>query len=141
MMQVRLARKRLLFVRPNRLTLATQGKQHPVRGAELPHIAVLSISASPTVHQCLPGQFRGGNGPATVLRRAPAPPNPWPVTVRWRGLEVRREPAGATVIAFPDGQRPSLEGEEARVVEETGARVTADAIMPQGHARAVVDRP
>jgi hypothetical protein len=46
-------------------------------------------------------------------------PFPWPVTVRWRGLEVRREPAGATVITFPDGQRVSLEGEEARAVEET----------------------
>jgi hypothetical protein len=45
-------------------------------------------------------------------------PFPWPVTVRWRGLEVRREPAGATVITFPDGQQISLEGEEARIVEE-----------------------
>jgi hypothetical protein len=45
-------------------------------------------------------------------------PFPWPVTVRWRGLEVRREPAGATVVTFPDGQGVRLEGDEARMVEE-----------------------
>jgi hypothetical protein len=46
-------------------------------------------------------------------------PFPWPVTVRWRGLEVRREMGGGkTVVVFPDGQKVTIEGEEARDVEE-----------------------
>jgi hypothetical protein len=47
-------------------------------------------------------------------------PFPWPVTIRWRGLEVRREPAGPTRVTFPDGQSTRLEGEDERLVEEAG---------------------
>jgi len=46
-------------------------------------------------------------------------PFPWPVAVRWRGLEVTREPGGPTRIRFPDGETAEVEGEEPRVVEES----------------------
>lgn len=42
---------------------------------------------------------------------------PWPVTLRWRGLEVRREP-GRTRVTFPNGETFDLEGEEPRVIEQ-----------------------
>jgi hypothetical protein len=45
-------------------------------------------------------------------------PFSWPVTVRWRGLEVRREPKGATQVTFPNGQRVEVTGEEPRLVEQ-----------------------
>ena len=48
-------------------------------------------------------------------------PFPWPVKVRWRGLEVRREAGGGTLVVFPDGQKVALEGEEPRVVEQARA--------------------
>jgi hypothetical protein len=46
-------------------------------------------------------------------------PFPWPVTVRWRGIEIRRVPGGATLITFPDGETAEVSGEEPRLVEET----------------------
>ncbi len=47
-------------------------------------------------------------------------PYPWPVTVRWRGLEIRRVPDGPTSVIFPDGQRLEVVGEQARLVEQVG---------------------
>ncbi|MBN1264009.1 MAG: hypothetical protein JXA25_00845 [Anaerolineales bacterium] len=40
-------------------------------------------------------------------------PYPWPVTVHWKGLSIRREQE-STQIIFPDGQELVLEGEEKR---------------------------
>jgi hypothetical protein len=42
---------------------------------------------------------------------------PWPVTLRWRGLEVRREP-GRTRVTFPNGESFEVEGEEPRMIEQ-----------------------
>lgn len=42
---------------------------------------------------------------------------PWPVVLRWRGLEVRRE-ADTTVVTFPNGQQVEVEGEQPQVVEQ-----------------------
>ena len=47
-------------------------------------------------------------------------PFPWPVTVRWRGLEIVRVPMGGTSVTFPDGQRGDVVGEEPCVVEQMG---------------------
>ncbi len=44
-------------------------------------------------------------------------PFPWPVTVRWRGLTVRRPLEGPTVITFPDGRQAELAGEAPRRVD------------------------
>lgn len=46
-------------------------------------------------------------------------PFPWPVTVRWKGLEVRRDGERA-VIRFPDGQQEIVDGEAPRLVEQEG---------------------
>lgn len=46
-------------------------------------------------------------------------PYPWPVVIRWKGLEVRREGA-RTQIRFPDGQLETVEGEEPTLVEQGG---------------------
>jgi hypothetical protein len=40
-----------------------------------------------------------------------------PMTVRWRGLTVRRETT-VTRITFPDGEQIELDGDEARWVEQ-----------------------
>ncbi len=45
-------------------------------------------------------------------------PFPWPVTIRWRGLEVRRETGERAVVVFPDGERVEVEGPEAKVIEQ-----------------------
>jgi glycogen debranching enzyme len=42
-----------------------------------------------------------------------------PITVRWRGLEVRRD-ADRTRVTFPDGAQIELDGEEPRWIEQTG---------------------
>lgn len=47
-------------------------------------------------------------------------PFSWPVTIRWRGLEVRRLEKHSMVV-FPDGGRIELDGEEARLVEQAHA--------------------
>ncbi len=43
-------------------------------------------------------------------------PFPWPVTIGWRGLTIRRE-KDLTGVVFPDGQVLQLEGPEKRIVE------------------------
>ena len=40
-----------------------------------------------------------------------------PITVRWRGLEIRRE-VGRTRVTFPDGEQLDLDGEEPRWIEQ-----------------------
>ncbi len=52
-------------------------------------------------------------------------PFPWPVTIRWRGLEVRRESGSAAVVVFPDGERVQVSGEEARTVEQAPSLATS----------------
>ncbi|MEW6569021.1 MAG: hypothetical protein AB1449_12815 [Chloroflexota bacterium] len=52
------------------------------------------------------------------VRLEGANPFPWPVTVRWRGLEVRREPGEAATIIFPDGQQVESMGQEPRILEQ-----------------------
>jgi hypothetical protein len=42
-----------------------------------------------------------------------------PMTIRWRGLEVRRE-ADRTRVTFPDGQHVDLDGKEPRWIEQAG---------------------
>lgn len=44
-------------------------------------------------------------------------PFPWPVRVRWRGLEVLREPGDRTRVVLPDGESLELHGEEPRRIE------------------------
>src|SRR3989304_7255784 len=46
-------------------------------------------------------------------------PFPWPVTVRWRGIEIRRVPGGATLITFPDGETAEVSEEEPRIMEQS----------------------
>lgn len=43
-------------------------------------------------------------------------PFPWPVTIRWKGLTIRRE-GEVTDVTLPDGQQLRLEGEGKRRVE------------------------
>lgn len=45
-------------------------------------------------------------------------PFAWPVTIRWRGLEVRRDLGASATVTFPDGGRIELSGEEARIIEQ-----------------------
>ncbi len=52
------------------------------------------------------------------LRVARRNPYPWPVSVRWLGLEVRMPPAGAIQITFPDGQTIELPGDEPQEIEQ-----------------------
>ncbi len=52
------------------------------------------------------------------LRVARRNPYPWPVTVRWLGLEVRLAPAGPIQITFPDGQTIELPGDEPQEIEQ-----------------------
>ena len=54
--------------------------------------------------------------PGCLELRGPNP-YPWPVTVRWRGLEVQREPGDRARIVFPDGEALELYGEEPRRIE------------------------
>jgi hypothetical protein len=53
----------------------------------------------------------------TRLRLEGALPFDRPITVRWHGLEVRREPK-RTLITFPDGQQIELDGDEPRWIEQ-----------------------
>jgi len=53
----------------------------------------------------------------TRLRLEGALPFDRPITVRWHGLEVRRE-AKRTLITFPDGQPIELDGDEPRWIEQ-----------------------
>lgn len=52
-------------------------------------------------------------------------PFPWPVTVRWRGLEVRREVGDGVVITFPDGERIEVTGPEAKLIEQVSRKKTS----------------
>lgn len=44
-------------------------------------------------------------------------PFPWPVTVRWKGLEVRREDS-ETEVRFPNGEVERIEGEAPTIIEQ-----------------------
>lgn len=44
-------------------------------------------------------------------------PYPWPVQVRWRGLQVERPVQGSTVVQFPDGHEVEVDGTERQVIE------------------------
>jgi hypothetical protein len=44
-------------------------------------------------------------------------PYPWPVVIRWKGLEVRRDGVRA-YIRFPNGQQETVEGEAPRLIEQ-----------------------
>ncbi|MCX6069623.1 MAG: trehalase family glycosidase [Chloroflexi bacterium] len=54
----------------------------------------------------------------TRLRVEGRSPFDRPITVRWRGLEVRRD-ADRTRVTFPDGEQVELDGEEQRWIEQT----------------------
>ncbi len=55
------------------------------------------------------------------LRVARRNPFPWPVAIRWLGLEVRLPPEAPIQITFPDGQTIELPGDEAQEIEQVVA--------------------
>jgi hypothetical protein len=55
----------------------------------------------------------------TRLRVEGQSPFDRPITIRWRGLEIRRE-ADRTRVTFPDGEQIELDGAEPRWIEQTG---------------------
>ncbi len=79
------------------------GERHDVAGAAPVHalLRVLGLQLTSPTRLRLEGAF----------------PFDRPITVRWRGLEVRRE-RDRTRVTFPDGQRVELDGEEPRWVEQ-----------------------
>ncbi|HKZ56020.1 MAG TPA: hypothetical protein VJ123_11105 [Anaerolineales bacterium] len=48
-------------------------------------------------------------------------PFPWPVVIRWRGLEVIRPLDEPTKVSFPDGQSVVVEGEGLQEIEQSDA--------------------
>jgi hypothetical protein len=52
-------------------------------------------------------------------------PYPWPVTVRWRGLEILCE-FEKTIVVFPDGGVVEIRDNEPTLVEQLDERIHQD---------------